>query len=436
MKKVLILTYYWPPSGGPGVQRWMKFVKFLPDNGFQPVVITVDPVKASYPVTDLSLVAEVPVNTAVHLTGTSEPYNLYKAFTGRKTIPHGGFAGESEPSFLQKIARSVRGNLFIPDARIGWNKYALKEAEKLLNKQDIAAIVTTSPPHSTQLAGLTLKKKFNIPWIADLRDPWTDIYFYRYFYHLPWARKKDARLEKTVIDYADKVIVVSEDMKKMFLKKSIYLNPDKIKVIPNGYDEEDFALQAEPKKDHLLLTYTGTLSPDYDIRALIQALVKLQRKYPSIPFRFRIIGHVSDQWIRAIRKQGLEPVLDLIPYQPHQDVIRYMKESHTLLLVIPKVDNNRGIVTGKLFEYLAARRPILCIGPEEGDAAHIIERCQAGETVGYEKTDRIVFFFESLIEQWKAKNPMEVKSQIYQKYERKELTRLLADTINRILPAQ
>jgi len=175
MKKVLIITYYWPPSGGAGVQRMLKFVKYLHQLGVQITVITVDPRKASYQLTDDSFLKDIPDDINVIKTNTFEPFNLYKSLGSKKEIPHSGFANETNPGFFQKASRFVRGNFFIPDARRGWNKYAYREAIKVIKNNKIDAIITSSPPHSTQLVGLKLKNKYNIPWVADLRDPWTDI---------------------------------------------------------------------------------------------------------------------------------------------------------------------------------------------------------------------------------------------------------------------
>ncbi|MDQ3291715.1 MAG: hypothetical protein M3Q05_10540, partial [Bacteroidota bacterium] len=209
---VLFFAYYWPPSGGAGVQRCLKFVKHLPEFQLTPTVITVDEKKGAYPVLDNSLGADVPASVKVIRTNTSEPFEYYKKLTGKKEIPYGGFANQNNQSLVQKIFNFIRGNLFIPDARVGWNRYAIAAGKKLLQSQPFEAIVTTSPPHSSQLIGLKLKKEFpHIKWIADMRDPWTDIYYYKELNHTTLARQLDASYEKAVIEGADAILVTSAD---------------------------------------------------------------------------------------------------------------------------------------------------------------------------------------------------------------------------------
>ena len=240
MKKVLIITYYWPPSGGAGVQRWVKFAKYLPDFGIEPIILTVDPAFASYPIRDESLKDDISESLTVYHTKSKEPFGLYKKLTNKKEIPHAGFANESVPSFMQKISRAIRGNFFIPDARKGWNAYALEKALELIKTHGIETVVTSSPPHSTQLIGLKIKQKTGIHWVADLRDPWTDIYYYKQLYYSKWAKAIDKKYELQVIHAADNIVVVSEDLKRIFTEKLTSSTKDNVKVIPNGFDEDDF----------------------------------------------------------------------------------------------------------------------------------------------------------------------------------------------------
>jgi len=212
MKKVLIITYYWPPSGGGGVQRWVKFVKYLPKYQIEPIVLTVSPDCASYALIDSSLSQEVEPTVQVFYAKSREPFNFYKKLTAKKEIPFGGFANEDSPGFLQKVARFIRGNFFIPDARIGWNSFAYEQAEKLIKEFGITTVITSSPPHSTQLIGLKLKRKLGIHWIADLRDPWTDIYYYNKMFHSPMAKRIDRKKELEVLQNADNIVVVSNSI--------------------------------------------------------------------------------------------------------------------------------------------------------------------------------------------------------------------------------
>ena len=187
MNKALIITYYWPPSGGAGIQRWLKFAKYLPEFGWQPVILTVNEQHAVYPLTDNSLEKEVANNITVYRTAATNWFRFYSS--NKAKVPSAGFASNLNNSIKGKISRFIRGNFFIPDPRRGWNKFAFAKACEIIEKENITTIITTSPPHSTQLIGLKLKKKFKeLKWIADLRDPWTDIYYYDMFYPT-WIKK-------------------------------------------------------------------------------------------------------------------------------------------------------------------------------------------------------------------------------------------------------
>jgi hypothetical protein len=228
--KILYITYYWPPAGGPGVQRAVKFAKFLPQFGITPVILTVDEKLGSYPLKDQSLLKDISPDLRISKTSTFEPLSLYSRLL-KKEVPYSGFANESNPSITQKISRFIRGNLFIPDARRGWNKYAIQEASRLIKEEGIQTILTSSPPHSTQLIGLHLKELFGIPWIADLRDPWTDIYYYSLMLHTPFAKYLDKRYERKVLEKADAILVTNHDTKNLFAGKSPSVARGKIHVI-------------------------------------------------------------------------------------------------------------------------------------------------------------------------------------------------------------
>ena len=209
-KKILIVSYYWPPSGGAGVQRIFKFAKYLSQSGYKPYVVTVDDKVASYPIRDQSLLADVPSSIIVFRTHSFEPLNLLTKVTGNKA-PYGGFANKDKEKFSQKILRFIRGNFFIPDARKGWVKYGFEKSAELIRNEKIDTVIISSPPHSSQLIGLKLKRKFpELKWIADLRDPWTDIFYYKDMLHTRMASAKDAALEKEVVETADSLVVVSK----------------------------------------------------------------------------------------------------------------------------------------------------------------------------------------------------------------------------------
>ncbi len=416
MKKVLIITYYWPPSGGAGVQRWLKFAKYLPEFGWQPVILTVDPTYASYPQRDESLLAEVDSRCLVYNTKSFELYNLYKLVSGKKEVPYGGFANESKEGFLQKFSKFLRGNFLLPDPRKGWNNYAFRKAVELIREFNIDTVVTTSPPHSTQLIGLKLKQKLNIRWIADLRDPWTDIYYYNQFKHTALARRIDQDYERQVVEKADLLITVSEDVKRIFAEKSKSPVAEKTVVIPNGFDEEDFEVTDIPAETRKIITYTGTISEAYDVDRLLDALGRLDENLKS-QLLIRFVGKVPPTVEHKFRSAGLD--LELTGYVDHPKSIEYLFRTDLLLLVIPKVKNNQGILTGKFFEYLASRKPILAIGPTDGDLARIIQETCCGKLFDYNDAEGMSRFIKE-----KLNNPdTESDPTTIARYSRKELTR-------------
>ena len=422
MKKVLIITYYWPPSGGAGVQRWLKFAKYLPEFGWQPVILTVDPEYASYPQRDESLMGEVNPECLVYTTKSFELYNLYKLISGKKEVPYGGFANESKEGLLQKVSKFLRGNFLLPDPRKGWNKYALKKADELIRQYNIDTVVTTSPPHSTQLIGLKLKQKFDIRWIADLRDPWTDIYYYNQFGHTALARTIDQNYERKVVENADLLITVSEDVKRIFAEKSKLPIAAKTVVIPNGFDEDDFRINEVPPETKKIITYTGTISEAYDVDCFLKALSQLDSSLKS-QLLIRFVGKVPPPVEHKFRSTGLE--VELAGYVDHPKSIEYLFRSGLLLLVIPKVKNNKGILTGKFFEYLASEKPILAIGPTDGDLAKIIQETQCGQLFDYTDSDGMHRFLHEKLNNTTAPSNNELANQ----YSRKALTRKISQIL-------
>jgi glycosyltransferase involved in cell wall biosynthesis len=390
--KVLIITYYWPPSGGAGVQRWLKFSKYLPEFGWEPVILTVDPELAAYPVTDISLNEDIPGNIKVHKTAATDYFSIYKK--DKTKIPSAGFAISVDNTVKGRVLRFVRGNFFIPDPRKGWNKFAFKKACDLIETEDIKHVVTTSPPHSTQLIGLKLKKKYpSIKWIADLRDPWTDIYYYNQFYPTIISKLIDSGYEKSVLKNADKIIAVGSSLKNILLQKVNGIDK-KIEVISNGFDEVDFIKSESTTPPKLTLTYVGTLSDNYPVIGLMEALKKLKVK--GIDFDLRFIGSVSQNAKVIILNSVKNTSVEFLSHVIHSEAIRYMMNSSVLLLIIPSHSSNRSIITGKIFEYLSSGKPVLCIGPEDGDAAAIIKKCNAGATAGYNDSVKMYDFLSNL----------------------------------------
>jgi glycosyltransferase involved in cell wall biosynthesis len=429
-KNVLLLTYYWPPSGGAGVQRWLKFCKYLPQFNVIVDVVTVHKKYASYPVTDESFSGDIARNLKIIKTKSFEPLHFYQRISGRKQVPFAGFANETNENWKHEISRFIRGNFFIPDARRGWNRYAIKAAAHILKKQQIDTVITTSPPHSTQLAGLALKKQFGVKWIADLRDPWTDIYYYDKMNHTLPAKKLDAYYERQVLEQADKVVVVSEYIKQMFLKKSNKINPEKIVVIPNGYDDEDFAgHSAKINPNEIVIAYNGTLSDNYPVGPFLTALKNALQCFNVAPVRMRFTGSVTQTAEQEIQLL-LPGRVEFIKQVSHQKSVEILLQSDINLLLIPDVANNEGILTGKLFEYMASKNPIVCVGPLNGNAAAIIQSCEAGETFEKENIEGITNYLIALFKTFTDNRTLKLSNQLYQQYSRKNLSKLMSDLIH------
>ncbi|NVK65798.1 MAG: glycosyltransferase family 4 protein [Flavobacteriales bacterium] len=425
-KHILLIAYYWPPSGGAGVQRWLKMLKYLSQDNVKCTVITVDPKLASYPILDESLVSDVPNNIRVVTTKTREPLNAYKKMTNSKESPYAGFANESNPSLLKKFARWVRANFFIPDARKGWNKFAYRKAIEIISTEEVDTVITTSPPHSTQLVGLKLKQKLNVHWIADIRDPWTDIYYSKLFPQMKWAKKKDENYENQVLTESDNVIVVSEEIKSLFARKGSF-SKDKIHVIPNGFDPVDFeGIELSPvPESSLKITYTGTISEQYPMDAFTNALEEVK---DQITLTF--VGKVAPNVIEKL--QPFSP--EFKGYIPHDESLLELQNADVLLLIIPRIENNKGILTGKLFEYLGSQKPIILIGPPDGDAAEIVRQCQSGRIFDYHESSQINVFFHELIESKKKGRALTTPlSEEIQKYSRKNQAKLIKQLLYMVI---
>ncbi len=405
--RLLLITYYWPPSGGAGVQRCLQFARHLTAFGILPTVLTVDPAQAAYPVRDESLTALVPPGVEVIRTATTEPFGVYQKVSGANVIPFGGFANVSRTSRKQQFFKFLRGNLFVPDARRGWNHHAIRAATELLNTGEFAGFLTSSPPHSTQLIGLALKKRFpHLRWLADLRDPWTDIYYYRELRHLPPVRWLDARYERQVVSGCDVLLTTSPHTGQLLLSKAPEADAGKLRVIPNGYDEADFAGRALMASSEVFrLTHVGTITEVYRLETLLRVLARLQTTFPTVPLKLRFVGKVSDGLLRQVRAAGLDTALEVMPYVPHTEAVGEMLSATALLLGIPDVAHNAGVLPGKLFEYLAARKPVVAVGPPDSDASRILLDADAGPILHHSDEAGLLTRLTTLLTQWQQAGP-------------------------------
>lgn len=380
IKKILIIVYYWPPSGGSGVQRWVKLARYLVEQGIRVHVLTVDERYASYLQTDASLIKEVHPDIQVIKTRSVEIINIFARIFGKKKVPTAGFYNLDKKSFIHNLGLIVRSSFFIPDPRRGWNYFAFRAACDIIKKEGITKVITSTPPHSSQLIGLKLKKKLGIEWIADLRDPWTDIFYYHLLKHTKLSSSIDRKYERSVLKKADLIFTVSQKLKEIFISKDKAIDPGKIFMIPNGFDEDDFKNQGgyDPGRE-FVIGYTGTMSDQYEPWVFLKAFSNLV-KQASGKVWLEITGTISPAIIGYTESLGIRDYIRINPPVPHEDIPNLLVMKSALLLVIPRVAHADLILTGKLFEYLAARRPIILIGPEEGDAAAIVKECMAGSS--------------------------------------------------------
>ena len=326
---------------------------------------------------------------------------MYKKITGRKEIPYAGFVNEQKADLKQILSRIIRSHFFIPDPRKGWNRFAYKKAVKVIKTYGIDTVITTSPPHSTQLIGLKLKKKLNIKWIADLQDPWTDIYYYYQLYHSLISKYIDSCYERNVLIKADRIITVSKAIKEIFEKKSKKIVSSKIHVIPNGYDEDDFNVKITDKDSRFVITYTGTMNDDYKIDKFLKALDHVGASKKII---LRSVGKISDK-IKENIKNTHNIQFEFIDYLPHSESVKCLLRSNALLLIIPNLKDNKGILTGKLFEYLGSGKIIIGLGPSDGDAAEIIRNCKSGDMFEYDDLIHIEKYIHSMVELTEQNKP-------------------------------
>lgn len=416
--KVLIITYYWPPAGGSGVQRWLKFVKYLQGFNIQPIVYTIS--NPRYPTIDDSLLNEIPENIEVLKHPIWEPTDLL--FWKRELQQEGGISNASKNSFLSFI----RGNFFIPDPKLFWIKPSVKYLQSYLNKNDVDVIISTGPPHSMHLIAEKLHQKNDVKWLADFRDPWSNIYYNKDFKELSFVKNRNKKLEKSVLKKADCVLTVSNALKKEFSK---YAN--RVEVVTNGFDD-DFL---EPSKvlldEKFTISYIGLLPKQSNPENLFRVLQVLcsQHKDFEKDLQLNFIGDISDVVKTAVCKNKLKENTRFIDYVDHTKAIEYQQKAQVLLLLIPNVKKCKGILTGKLFEYLSAKRPILAIGPEDGDLADVIEDTNAGVIVDFDNDDKLSSEILKLYHQYKKGN-LEVNSKNTNKYHRKELTKKVAFIIN------
>jgi len=408
------------------VHRWVKFSKYLSEYDWQPIIYTVS--NGHYQLTDDSMLKDISENLIVIKRPIWEPYKIYQLFS--KTKANTG-PDEIKPneniSLIKKISVWVRSNFFIPDARKFWIKPSIKFLTDYLKENKIDAMVSTGPPHSAHLIAFGLKKKNNIPWLADFRDPWTTMDYYSELLLSRWADRKHHRLEKEVLTSADALTVVGRGMKEEFEMK----RGREVTVVTNGFDEADFLNKNTELDKEFSIVHIGSFFARINPTGLWRALEELKNEnHPLInKLKLKLTGRVAPSVIESIKEYGLETLLSVAPFQPHDQAIRQMKSAAVLLLCV--YEDNKFIVTGKLFEYLAAHRPILFTGSKDGDAARIVLETEAGPVFSRDEVQPIKQHILFLYQQFE-KGELQLKSDQRQKYSHRLLARQVADQLNSI----
>ncbi|WP_439132672.1 glycosyltransferase family 4 protein [Polaribacter sp.] len=415
--KVLIITYYWPPAGGSGVQRWLKFVKYLQDFGVEPVVYTVE--NANYPKVDKSLVDEIPENIKILKQPIWEPTDML--FWKQKNLQKKDIANSTNSGLLSFI----RGNFFIPDPKVFWVKSSVKFLNEFLKTNTIDVVISTGPPHSMHLIGQQIHQKNGLKWIADFRDPWADLYYNNAFKQTFFAKRKNKRLEDSVLKNADCVLTVSKTLQTEFAK-----NAKIVAVITNGFDDEVLSKEHQKLDDKFTISYIGLLPKQSNPIVLFKVLQELCAE--NLDFKnnlqLNFIGDISSEVQTEIELNNLQDNCVFKGYVHHQKAIEYQKKAQVLLLLIPNVKKSEGILTGKLFEYLTAKRPILAIGSEQGDLSEVLKITNSGVVVNFDNPKKLKMEISSLYNAYKEGN-LKVASKNIDQFHRKELTKKLATII-------
>ena len=426
MKKVLVITYYWPPSGGGGVQRWLKFTKYLPEFGWQPIVLT--PSNPSVLEQDSSLMKDIDGSTKVVKIPIWEPYSLASKLLQTETIPKQGIVKKSKDKRFSLLAW-LRGNFLIPDTRIFWKSPAVKKAREIIETEHIDLVVTTGPPHSLHLIGLALKKRCKIPWIADFRDPWSDWDILEQMKLTTRSRRIHAKLEAQVIDSADGVLTVSNTWAKDLSEK----HQKSIKVITNGFEVVDLSKADSESPEKFRISHFGLINDLRNVSVFWAVLAELCVKDESFAHDLEVFlaGNVEEEILEKIMSSNLYDSIKIAGYIPHEKLIEEYNKTAVFLLLTNNSKNAKGHIPGKVFEYLHFRRPILAFCKSGGDVAGIIENTKSGIAIDPGNIEQLRHAIEELYTNYKKGNILSENSDI-SNYERKNLCEHLALFFNEV----
>jgi glycosyltransferase involved in cell wall biosynthesis len=381
LKRVLIISYYWPPAGGISIIRPLKLAKYLRKSGWEPVICTAK--NAHYPFEDEDGLHDIPKDLEIIKVPIVEPYEAYKKLTGQKEKSALADVIQNAPkrSFLHKLSVWIRGNFFIPDARCLWINPVVKELSAYLKTHPVDAIITTGPPHSVNRLGYLLKKKYNLPWLADFQDPWTQVDYYQHFKISSWAHKRHRKMENQVFNHADLITIVSESWKTDLQS----IGAKDVKVIPLGFDPEDFQTKVSTDES-FTLTHLGLLGRDRNPNTLLKVISRIcsENKVFASKFRLQLVGVVNEELKRQVLELNISRQVIYKNQVSRKESLRLMQSSQLLLLLLNNAKNVSGRIPGKVFEYFGAQRPILSLGPKGTDVENILIDSKVGENIGYD----------------------------------------------------
>ena len=425
---MLIITYYWPPSGGSPVLRWLKFVKYLHKFGWEVTVYT--PANPEPQAVDETLLEEIPEGVHVIKKKIREPYAIFKRILGKpkgKSIATAFISDSNSRSLLNELLVWVRGNFFIPDARKFWIKPSVRYLSKYLKQFPHHVMVSTGPPHSMHLIAQGIKSKTGIPWLADFRDPWTNIDYYSQLKLTQRADRKHHQLESDVIRNADAIVTVSPTMTKEYKE----MGSSSVHTITNGFDVLPGKKEEELNHTIFSILHVGSMPESRNPKLLWKVLGKFtgEASENAGKLRIELIGHIDSSIIESLKANGLEGFYTKYDYLPNREVLLKMTQASVLLLVINNTQNATGILTNKFFEYLSAKRPILAIGPTNGDAAEIINMTRAGKIFDYKDEKGMDIYLHELISDFNQRT-LKVDPKNIDTFSRRNLTSSLAKLLD------
>ena len=395
MKKVLIITYYWPPEGGIGVLRCLKIAKYLRQHGWEPIIYTAD--KKDYDHKDESNFKDIPADLKIIKGKIWEPYGIYKLLRGKKRtegMDNVFYVKEEKESFVKKIAIKIRGNFFIPDARAMWIGPSVKILNKYLQENKVDAMISNGPPHSNTRIATLLKKAHGIPWLADFQDPWTQVDYFQLFNLSKRAKRKHIKQEQEVFELADKITIVSPSWKNDLES----IGAKDCEVIPWGYDKDDYQNIAEVKEGICVMTHIGILGYDRLPEFLLEAMAELSLENETFKnnFKLRLVGSVDKKVVEIASSFGIPEMIELTGNVKRDKALSMAKSSSILLLLLNRQANAQGRIPAKIFEYLALRKNILALGQQGSDISAILSETQAGVNIEYEKKTEIKSYLSDM----------------------------------------